>query len=472
MRAIAVLLSVVLLLGAAAVPSAPTIPDTPAGRILSAWFRAFDSGDAAALREFVQTYSPDRLKHLSDDLGFRDMTGGFDLRKIVSASPTKITVLVQERASDQFARMSLEVTGTAPYRVKTMDILAIDRPAEFALPHLSQPQLLSALAVRLQTETSADRFAGAVIVAHNGTPVFEQAYGLADRAKKTPNTVDTKFRIGSMNKMITAVSILQLVEAGKIDLDKPFGSYLADYPNKAMASDVTIRQLLTHTGGTGDIFGPEFMKNRTKLRTLEDYIDLYGNRPLRFKPGSKWEYSNYGFILLGAVVTKVSGQSYYDYVQQHVYAPAGMTSTGSEPEDVAVSNRSTGYTKMMSAQWQPNTDSLPYRGTSAGGGYSTVGDLVRFANALMDHKLLSAEYTQMLMTGKVKTPMGGSYAFGFEDHVINGTRCFGHSGGAPGMNGDLEICPSTGYTIAVLSNLDPPAAGHISDFITNRLPKT
>jgi CubicO group peptidase (beta-lactamase class C family) len=124
---------------------------------------------------------------------------------------------------------------------------------------------------------------------------------------------------------------------------------------------------------------------------------------------------------------------------------------------------------MDSSTWQPNTNTLPYRGTSAGGGYSTVGDLLRFANALENHVLLNAQYTEMMTTGKVDTPMG-KYGYGFDDRTINGTRCFGHGGGAPGMNGDLEICPNSGYVIVVLSNLDPPAAGNISDFIANRLP--
>jgi CubicO group peptidase (beta-lactamase class C family) len=302
--------------------------------------------------------------------------------------------------------------------------------------------------------------------------VFEHAYGLADRAQKIPNALDTRFRIGSMNKMFTATAIMQLVQAGKIDLDKPFGTYITDYPNKTVSSSVTIRQLLTHSGGTGDIFGPEFDKNRLKLRTLQDYINLYGSRPLRFKPGSKFEYSNYGFILLGAVIERVSGQSYYDYVREHVYEPAGMTQTGSEHEDVNVPNRSVGYTMAPNGDWQPNTDTLPYRGTSAGGGYSTVGDFLKFANALTSNKLLNAGYTQMMTTGKIA--MGGSglkYGFGFGDNVLSGTRCFGHNGGAPGMNGDLEICPSSGYVVVVLSNMDPPAAGRISDFITNRLPQ-
>jgi D-alanyl-D-alanine carboxypeptidase len=255
-----------------------------------------------------------------------------------------------------------------------------------------------------------------------------------------------------------------------LDLHDAVGKYLTEYPNKDIASKVTIHQLLTHTGGTGDIFGPEFDAHRRELRTLQDYVNLYGNRAPKFEPGSRWEYSNYGFILLGAIIEKVSGQSYYDYVREHVYVPAGMTSTGSEPEDKAVSDRSVGYTKMESTAWTPNTDTLPYRGSSAGGGYSTVEDLARFADALQGHKLLDALYTEMLTSGKPGTP-DRSYAYGFEDRMFNSTRCFGHGGGAPGMNGDLKICPGTGYVIAVLANLDPPAANRVSDFVANRLPE-
>jgi len=247
------------------------------------------------------------------------------------------------------------------------------------------------------------------------------------------------------------------------------GKYLTDYPNKDVASKVTIEQLLTHTGGTGDIFGPDFDTRRLELRTLQDYVKLYGNRGLEFEPGSRWEYSNYGFILLGVVIEKVSGQSYYDYVREHIYTPAGMTATGSEPEDQPT-NRSVGYTKRGGgSQWKPNTDTLPYRGTSAGGGYSTVEDLLQFATALQQNKLLNARYTEMLTVGKIDTG-NGKYAYGFADRMENGTRCFGHGGGAPGMNGNLAICPEPGYVVAVLSNMDPPAASRVSDFVTNRLP--
>ncbi len=315
----------------------------------------------------------------------------------------------------------------------------------------------------------ANRFAGVVLVAVAGKPIFERAYGQADREHRIPNTLATRFRIGSMNKMFTATAILQLVQAGTVQLTAPVGQYLPDYPNRDVATEVTIEELLTHTGGMGDTFGCEFDAHRQQLRTLQDYTNLYGHRPPEFTPGSRWDYSNYGFILLGQVIERVSGESYYDYIRDHIYGPAGMTSTGSAPESQAVPGRSIGYSMTNDGGFLPNTSTLPYRGTSAGGGYSTGGDLLRFARALEQHVLLNAHYTELLTTGKVDTPMG-RYAYGFADRTSNGVRCFGHGGGAPGMNGDLEMCPGADYVVAVLANMDPPAATRIADFITNRLP--
>jgi D-alanyl-D-alanine carboxypeptidase len=470
------LLSLLLVLGLAtgvAPPTsvAPRIPDTPAGQALIGWLQAFDSGDRATFLAFLKSRYPSGVKRLDEDLQFRQMTGGFVVRAIVTSAPAQLVATVEDLRNEQFATMTVVTQSTAPYVIDRISLRAIATPAEFAPPAMSQSELVAALGSKLDTETAADRFAGAVLVAKDGQPVFARAYGLADREHSTPNTLETRFRMGSMNKMFTAVSILQLANAGKVNLDAPLGTYLTDYPNKDVATQVTIAELLEHTGGTGDIFGPEFDAHRLELRTLQDYEKQYGPHGLAFTPGSKWEYSNYGFVLLGLVIEKVSGQSYYDYVTEHVYAPAGMTATGSEPEDVAVPGRSTGYMLDPDGRLVPNTDTLPYRGTSAGGGYTTVGDLLKFANALQQNKLLDAQYTQLLTTGKVDTPTGGRYAYGFEDQQFNGLRCFGHGGGAPGMNGDLEICPADGYIVAVLANVDPPAASRISNFVTARLPR-
>ena len=340
----------------------------------------------------------------------------------------------------------------------------------------AEADALKALSVRAAEIADAGLFSGAVLLARHDRVLFSHAYGLADRERRIPNTVRTRFRIGSMNKMFTAVAILQLVEVGKVKLTAPLGTYLPDYPNREVATKVTIHQLLTHTGGTGDIFGPDFDAHRKELRTLDDYVRLYGKRGLEFEPGSDWAYSNYGFLLLGVVIERVTGQSYYDYVQQHVYAPAGMTRSGSVPENQAIPDLSTGYTlESGAAGWAPNTDTLPYRGTSAGGGYSTVEDLARFAHALLGHKLLSPDATKLLITGKVDSSLevGVGYAYGFGDaRGPDGNGWVGHGGGAPGISGDLRMYPESGYVVAVLANVDPPAAERISDYLDPRLRTT
>ena len=469
-RNYSLLTAAILLFIAPACLAQTQLPDTPAGNQAKAWLEVFNAGDPEKHKEFLRKNAPSRLERADREMGFREMTGGFDVKKVEESTPTKIVALVQERASDQLARFTLEVDAGPQHQITRLGLEATARPAEFALPHLNESELIRALRKKLDEAAAGDRFSGAALVAKNGKTVFAQAYGLADREKKTPNTLKTRFRLGSMNKMFTAVATLQLVQSGKLDLKAPFGNYLTDYPNKDVASKVTIEQLLSHTGGTGDIFGPDFDRKRLELKTLQDYVKLYGNRAPEFAAGSRWQYSNYGFLLLGALIEKVSGQSYYDYVRDHVFKPAGMTDTASEPEEQMVADRSLGYTRFGGSGLRPNTDTLPYRGTSAGGGYSTVEDLLKFATALQTHKLLNAQYTEMLTTGKVDTPMGGKYAYGFQDAMINGARCFGHGGGAPGMNGDLKICPGPGYVIAVLANMDPPGASRVADFITNRLP--
>jgi D-alanyl-D-alanine carboxypeptidase len=325
---------------------------------------------------------------------------------------------------------------------------------------------------QLNAATLGEQFSGAVLVTRDGQTVFERAYGLADREKNVSNTLLTQFRVGSMNKMLTAVTIMQLVQAGTLRLDGTLGTYIPDYPNADMASKVTIHHLLTHTGGTGDIFGPAFNTNRLALRTPSDYLALYGTRSLLFQPGAQWAYSNYGFMLLGAIIERVTGKSYYDVVAERIHTPAQMIATSSAPEDSAVAGRAVGYMRQGGAVLMSNAQTLPYRGTPAGGGYSTVGDLAQFAVALREHKLLDQTHTSLLLSGKVPISPGEQYAYGFVDRVVGGRRFVGHSGGAAGMNGDLMFEPNGGYVVVVLSNFDPPIATQMSSFIIERLPAT
>jgi D-alanyl-D-alanine carboxypeptidase len=437
-----------------------------------AWLAAFNEGDRAVLQEFLRKNSPDRADDVDGLLRFREMTGGFEFKKTEKSVSTRYVALLKEKDSDTFVRATVEVEEAEPYKIKSLQVLMTATPAEFRVAPMTEHDAIAALKKLSEETTASDKFSGAVAISKNGKTVFEQAYGLADREKKTPNTLQTRFRMGSMNKMFTATAILQLAQAGKLKLTDPLGKYLANYPNKDVATKVTIHQLLTHTGGTGDIFGPEFDERRLELKTLQDYVQLYGQRGLQFEPGSKWDYSNYGFLLLGVIVEKASGQDYYEYVQEHIFKTAGMTLSGSLPEDQAVQGRSVGYMKPEgSGNWESNTATLPYRGTSAGGGYTTVEDLLKFANALSTYKLLDKKHTELLTTGHVDTPMGLKYAYGFMDSPAEGPRWFGHSGGSPGMNGDLRIFPQSGYVVAVLSNQDPPAAESIATYVSNRLPE-
>jgi D-alanyl-D-alanine carboxypeptidase len=341
------------------------------------------------------------------------------------------------------------------------------RAPDLALHRMTQADAVKALADHAQERAWADEFAGAVLVARHGKVLLQGAWGRADRTAGTTNTPATRFRIGSMNKMFTAVATLQLVEAGKLALDDPIGKHLPGYPNKEVAAEVTVRHLLTHTGGTGDIFGPKFDQHRLQLREHRDYLKLYGSRGLTHEPGARFEYSNYGFVLLGALIEHVSGMSYDDYVDEHVFRPAGMTSTGSLPESTHVPDRAVGYMRASrtGGGWMPNTDTLPWRGTAAGGGYSTVGDLLRFAQALRAGRLLSKA-----TLAEATRPHQQQYGYGFGVQGEGRLRSYGHGGGAPGMNGELRVFPRLGYVVVSLSNLDPPAASELVEFFTLRMP--
>src|SRR5580704_288629 len=307
-----------------------TIPDTPAGQQFAHWLEVFNAGKREEIQKFLEQNRPEAAQRLDQELGFRQMTGGFDLKKIEESTPQKITGILKERDSDNYGRFVMEVAPGPPHQITSLGLQLIPRPAEFqAAPRLSEQDAVAVLKADLQKRTGEDGFAGAVAVAKGRKLVFSGAYGMADRERQVPNRVDTRFRIGSMNKMFTATAVLQLAQAGKLKLTDPLGKYLADYPNKEVAAKVTVHHLLTHTGGTGDIFGPDFDKNRPTLRTLDSYVALYGSREPQFEPGSRWEYSNYGFLLLGLVVQKASGEDYYAYVREHIYKPAGMNSTDS-----------------------------------------------------------------------------------------------------------------------------------------------
>ncbi|MFL5500804.1 MAG: serine hydrolase domain-containing protein [Gemmatimonadaceae bacterium] len=305
---------------------------------------------------------------------------------------------------------------------------------------ISQDELVRRLTVSLDSLSRIDEFSGVTVLAKGGVPVFQMAYGLADRERGIRNNVATAFNLGSINKVFTQIAIMQLAAASKLALDSTLSKYWSDYPNQEVARKITIRQLLRHTSGLGgNIFAAPASGKRNDIRSLRDYLPLFVNQPLQFEPGTKTEYSNAGYVVLGLLVERLSRQNYYAYVKEHVFDPAAMTRTGSFHVDSLPPNTAVGYThgfesdKPASASLHPNRDDLPGRGSSAGGGYSTAEDLLKFLTALRARRIGNG-------------PPAG----------------LGIAGGSGGMNAVVEGDLPGGYDLVVLANLDPPAAQRVA----------
>jgi D-alanyl-D-alanine carboxypeptidase len=453
-------------LASVAVRAAPavTIPGTPAGQVFSAWLVAANSGDRAQVQAFDDRYHDKTPAQYV--VGWHDQFGGFNVLRIEKSSALSLSVLLEGKDIEQAFLLDLSLSAADPAAVESLKIPGVALPPELAPARMTQGAAVVAVQARADELAKQDRFSGAVLIAQRGKILLDRTWGLADRATDEPIKLDTLFRIGSMNKMFTAVAILQLIEAGKVALQNTVGTYLPDYPNRDVAEKVTLRELLNHTGGTGDIFGPQFDAKRTTLKTNADYVKLYGTRGLAHEPGKQDSYSNYGFVLLGEVIERVSGMSYYNYVERHIFKVAGMHSTASPPEALKIPARAIGYMKQDGA-WVDDKDKLPYRGMAAGGGCSTVGDLFKFAQALESGKLVSGA---LLHEATEPQNNGRWYGYGFMVSGGESPRYYGHEGGAPGMNGNLRVFPELGVVIVVLSNLDPPAADRLVDFYSLRMP--
>ncbi|MBI2760694.1 MAG: beta-lactamase family protein [Chloroflexi bacterium] len=390
-----------------------------------------------------------------DDVLARQRSGAYEPRDILMSEENRIVVLVFTTLTEQWLRIQL---GPMGFMVQP----APPPPGAIAGGLLDEDVLRAEIAAYLDRLAAAVAFSGTVLVANDGVPLFEGAYGVADRETGAANTLDTLFNIGSINKSFTAVAVAQLAQQGLLSFDDPLSRHLPGY-RRDVADRVTLHHLLTHTSGMGDIFGRRFEAVRDQLRTVQDYRALVQDQPLQFEPGSRWSYSNAGFVVLGAVIETVSGEDYYDYVLGHIFAPAGMGRSDSYPRDAAVPDRAIGYTHDgpdgLSLDTQPNSFALPYRGNPSGGGYTTAPDLLRFDRALRGHLLLSPEYTDIITTDKVSTALGSGnrYAYGFGDDRVNGARIVWHNGGAPGVSAWLDMYFDLGYTAAILSNYDMAA---------------
>ncbi|HVP35549.1 MAG TPA: serine hydrolase domain-containing protein [Terriglobales bacterium] len=436
-------------------------PQTEAGKRAESYFKAFNSKNENDMRAYLeQNIAPDNLKErpieqrMSTFRQIKNDLTTLEPVKILKESPDEIK-LVARSANENWLELTFGFEKSSPHKLLGIRIMRLDEPPDLNTPStpLTETEMLKELNTYMDGISAKDEFSGVVLLAKGDKPIFRKAYGLASKEYNFPNRVDTRFNLGSINKFMTRISIEQLEGQGKLRLDDTIGKYLPDYPNKEAAEKVTISQLLDMTSGIGDFFGEKYQSTpKDRIRTLSDYLLLFGDKPLLFEPGTNRQYSNGGYIVLGLIIEKVSGQTYFDYVRDHIYKFAGMENTAHFEADVPEENVASGYTNNWDENEHPgeprrnNIFTRPARGSSAGGGYSTVDDLLKLIVALKEGKLSAPKVSEEISHQGI-----------------------GIAGGAPGINAGVETNPETDYTIIVLSNYDPPTAQKVTRQINSYL---
>jgi len=451
------------------------IPDSPAGKQLSGFLTAFNTGQRPVMKDFFSNNvlappdAPDFYNRMTDDhLALFKSTGGFELRKIAKAEPAAITALVQAKSTGIWSELEIDlkaappeyVQPVEPYQIVGLGLHSTEAPAEF----LSRRKLTDAQ-ISLRTDelmkslVESDAFSGTVQVWKGNVPIYAKGFGLARKSPDVPNGVDTEFNLASVTKMFTAVAIAQLVEAGKLSYSDTVGTILPDYPNKEVSQTVTIGQLLSHTSGM--IGGRELaMKfpNPSNALNIDERLKDFENEPLTSPPGQQYGYSNAGYILLGKIIEKVSGQSYYDYVGDHIFKAAGMEHTGFPLKTQLPANAASGFMDGPNGQRLDNAVTLDLKGAPDGGAYSTGGDMARFYQALFSDKLVRDQSLRILWTG-VTDDGKEEYGYGARIVEYNGVRIIGHGGGWQGITNEFDMYPDLGFAVIVLSNYDDDPTG-------------
>ncbi len=458
-------LSLALCLPAAAFAQAPApvlaLPDTPVGKAVGLFVKALNSGSLQELEKFHADRGGE-AGMAQQDFQFAQQSGGLDLHKVEKASDFEIDIAARTRKTGRDVVLHFAVEPTPPHAVSDVGVRPGGAPGPAAArggpggpdqaPRPAAEVIAGALPI--VDQAIAGGFSGVVLIAKDGKPVLERAAGFANRSFEVKNRIDTKFNLGSINKTFTKLAIAQLLEAGKLSLDDKLGKFLPDFPNADAAAKVTVAHLIEMKSGIGDFFGPDFdAAPKNRIRTLSDYLPFFAKKPLAFEPGSANAYSNGGYLTLGLIIEKLSGQTYYDYVRDHIFEPAGMTDTNSFELDAVVPNLAVGYIKKESGERTPNLYSLPARGSSAGGGYSTAPDMLKFAEAVVANRLASAPYTAWYLGGP--RPAAAAPSSSSTGPIRGG---LGVAGGAPGVNAVFELNAAQHLVIVVLSNDGPPAA--------------
>jgi len=448
------------------------MPGGTVGERVRATLDAVNSGDVEEIASYID-------EHLSDDFAERlpegelagmmqnvhRITGGLDFHSVRVYDPSRedeLVVIARGREIGIWRGLVFHFTESPDSLISALMFAPARTPSDVEEGPLSEEELVAQLSSILDRLCSNGRFSGAVLVAGGEDIIFERACGEASKAFHVENRIDTKFNIGSMNKMFTALAVAGLVERGLLAYDDPVGEYLDDaWLPSDVASAITIEHLLSHRSGLGGYFSEEFMNaSRLRYRDLDDYRELIFQDSLAFRPGSEFMYSNSGMFLLGVVIEEVTGEDYYDHIRRTIYEPAGMTDSDSYAMDCPTENLAIGYypSDDCPGGWANNIFHHTVRGGPAGGGFSTAPDLHRFALALTRDELVSRETLERMWSD----PHEQGYGYGFSLSHGTGELVVGHSGGFIGINAGLDIYTESGMIVVVLANHDAAATPIIS----------
>ncbi len=440
------------------------LPDNDLGKRITKLIKIVNGNDEGAVREFLEsetTYKGNEIetgiRTLSDAFS---KSGGFVFHSIrkytVVDLKAPVVVIAKAKMEDSWHAIVVKVSPNGMFeQIKFAEARAPKSAKSKSM--ISRSKVIDLVNQCIDRFQEAGEFSGAILVAQNDEILVHRAMGLASRRFDFPNNIETKFNLASMNKMFTSVAVCQLIESGKLSLDDTVDRFLSpQWLSKEIGSKIKIRQLLTHTSGIGTyVDNPPNNIASDAFSELSDFRVLFEKERFSlFEPGAAYRYSNTGMFLLGVVIEKVSGETYFDYVRKHIYEPAKMTNSDSYPMDLPIRNLAIGYYERNGKQL--NNMYTLYRGGPAGGGYSTTGDLLKFSRALTQYKLLSRELTNLATTAKPELN-SLNYGFGFQIGGDEDFRAFGHSGGSDGINNRMDILPEQEITIVVLSNVDEPA---------------
>jgi len=318
----------------------------------------------------------------------------------------------------------------------------------------------------LNTLVRLGSFSGSVLIARNGEVLLSKGYGFADREQKILNTPQTKFRLGSITKQFTAMAIIILEAQDKLDVQNPICNYLSECPEAWGA--ITIHHLLTHTSGIPNFTSfTEYKSTMARPSPPEQTINRFKDKPLDFRPGERWSYSNSGYILLGHIIERVSSQSYEDFLQEYIFTPLDMMNTGYDhnQDDLA-----TGYKSIFNKADFVDM-SIPY---AAGSLYSTVEDLYKWDQALYTNELLQQDYMDQMITAHVAIPNsdGMAYGYGWIIGLEDDRQIITHGGGIDGFVTNIARYPEDKTVIIILSNQQYTSIGIIQPELAKKVFKS